>query len=72
MFVRTMQAEETDFLLPVFSVKSGFITGKKILEIMRIAKDPPLRAFSIHPHHFTSTQEFWKSKGLVKRLSTGK
>ena len=71
LFVRTMQAEETDFLLPVFSVKSGFTTGKKILETMTIAKNPPLRAFSIHPRHYTSTQEFWKSKGLLRRLSTG-
>ena len=71
-FINFLQALHADFLLPLFSVKAAYPTGKTILKTIGTAKHPPLKGYVLNPKHAASTKDFWKTKGLVKRLSSGK
>ena len=71
-FLRAMQAQQADILLPLFGAKSSYSTGRHITRVMKLAKNPPLKPLIIHPKHFAAIQDFWTKKGFKKRISTGK
>ena len=71
-FINFLQALHADFLVPLFSVKHAYGTAKNILKTIGTAKDPSLQGYVLNPKHAVSVQDFWKTKGLGKRISTGK
>nr|XP_054766003.1 alpha-N-acetylneuraminide alpha-2,8-sialyltransferase-like [Lytechinus pictus] len=71
-FIRTLQDFHGYLWMPLFGLKSGLSYSMRVARLLHQSKDiPNLKLIIGNPDHFSAVQDFWRTRFLSTRISTG-
>ncbi|NP_001119596.2 ST8 alpha-N-acetyl-neuraminide alpha-2,8-sialyltransferase 4 precursor [Strongylocentrotus purpuratus] len=71
-FIRNLQGFHGYLWMPLLGLKSGLSYSMRVARLLHQSKDiPNLKLIIGNPEHFAAVQDFWRTKFLSTRISTG-